>query len=538
MAHSTLIRAALDFVQFAYGLRRAVRYPFDDPEAVLAENLRRRENSFLDLLRRVVFANPANPYYQMLQEAGCEQGDVEGLVKKQGLDAALEQLLRAGVHLSNNEFKGRQPIVRGRRHIPASQSDFLNPLVRDVWRRYLSSGSTSHPTAAPESLAYFAHREYARAIGFGQLGVKDRLWLQVSAILPAPHGITRQIWNQKLGLTVDCWYARAEGTRSRYYFWATRALMAELKWMGVPAPPLTGLPPNDFSPVVRRIAAARAEGVLAFVNGPPSACVRIASAALEHGLDISGTRFWASGETLSVAKVQAIHRAGAEAYSAYLATEVGAAGMSCPHYEGQNTVHHFHETTAIVTRRQAIPALGGEVNALLFTNLHPSSSFFLINFELGDHGIIRPASCNCRFAKLGFDRVISEIYGYTKLTAHGGRLLAGDMIRIIEQVLPDRFGGSPSDYQLAELEVSEHAGAPQTRILLRVNPRLSGISLDEVRACFFEEVRKLFGGSHAASIWSHADAVRVVAQPPVAGRTGKVLPFVVLGHRKEEVRVP
>jgi len=320
---------------------------------------------------------------------------------------------------------------------------------------------------------------------------------------------------------------------SKIYFRATQALLAELRWMGVHTPPLTRLPPNDFSPVARDIDSARASGTLSFLNGPASACVRVASAALEGGLDIAGARFLCNGETLSAAKAEVFRRAGAEAFATYMATEAGTVGISCPHYEGQNTVHHFREATAIVTHRRPTSLAGedmagAEINSLLFTTLLPSAPFLLINLELGDHGIIGPAKCGCRFQQVGYDTVISGMYSYTKLTLYGGRLFGADIARIIEEALPGRFGGSPSDYQLVEAEAGIGA-----RLILRVNPRVFAgrpVPAEAIRDCFFQEVRKLAGGLLWAGVLSHAGAVDVVARTPLAGKTGKVLPFHLLGQ--------
>jgi hypothetical protein len=533
-----VIAPALRYAQFAWGLRRTVRYPFPkDPEAELVDQLRHREARFLDHLRRVIATRPEHPVNLLLQAAHVELGDIESMVAQNGLEAALEKLRQAGVWVSHDEFKGRKPLVRGGRHIQASPSDFANPLVTDVWQRYPSSGSTGRRVVVEEGLAYFAHRQLWRPTALQQLGVGGRRRLQLSAIMPAGHGVTNHVWNQKLGLRVDHWYARVDGPMSKVYFRATQALLAELRLMGVPTPPVTRLPPNDFSPVARDIDSARASGQLSLLNGPASACVRVASAALEGGLDISGARFLCNGETLSASKAEVFHRAGTEAFATYMATEAGTVGVSCPHYEGQNTVHHFSEATAIVAHRRPAPwaapyadedRAGAEINSLLFTTLLPSAPFLLVNLELGDHGILGPAKCGCRFQQMGYDTVISGIYSYTKLTLYGGRLFGGDMARIIEEALPARFGGGPSDYQLVERD----AGIGP-RLVLRVNPRIFAdrpVPAEAIRDCFFEEVRKLLGGLLWAGVLSHAGAVEVLAQPPLAGQTGKVLPFHLLGQ--------
>ena len=45
--------------------------------------------------------------------AGFELADIRRLVEDLGLEEALERLYDAGVYVTQDEFKGRQPIRRG-----------------------------------------------------------------------------------------------------------------------------------------------------------------------------------------------------------------------------------------------------------------------------------------------------------------------------------------------------------------------------------------------------------------------------------------
>jgi hypothetical protein len=456
------------------------------------------------------------------------------LVTRYGLESALETLRQAGVCVSSEEFKGRKPLVRGGRHIPASAADFINPFVRGAWSTR-TSGSTGRATSVPASLEHMAADDCFRAVVFRQFGAPERRLRIVSSALPNLGGFTRPIWARNSGIKIHHWHAIPGGARSWHYRLATAALRAELRGLGVPVPPLTWLPRNDFSPVARAIAGARGSVAPDLVLGITSPCVRVAAAAIECGVDVSGTRFWTMGEGLSPAKAEIFHRAGAEVYAGYSARELGALGNSCPHYEGQNTVHHNRGATALIAHGHSTPS--GEVNSLLFTTLLSSAPFFVINLEMGDHGLIGAAKCGCRFSQLGFDTIISDIYSYTKLTAHGASLLGSDIVRILEEVLPARFGGSSVDYQLVEQEQKA-----QTRLVLRVNPRVGPVSTAEIHRCFLAEVGQLFAGAFFVGMWNHADAFVVIAEEPVAGQTGKVLPIVVAGRgegpRKEHRHAP
>ena len=94
---------------------------------ILRARLRSRERDFLALARRAVFGVPRNPYRRLLELAGCEYGDLETLVRAEGLESALLELQRKGVYLTVEEFKGRRDAVRGSATVSADPSMLRNP---------------------------------------------------------------------------------------------------------------------------------------------------------------------------------------------------------------------------------------------------------------------------------------------------------------------------------------------------------------------------------------------------------------------------
>jgi hypothetical protein len=58
----------------------------------LRERLERRETSFLALVRAAVYRVQASPYRALLDHAGCQYGDLERLVRRDGVDATLREL--------------------------------------------------------------------------------------------------------------------------------------------------------------------------------------------------------------------------------------------------------------------------------------------------------------------------------------------------------------------------------------------------------------------------------------------------------------
>jgi hypothetical protein len=252
--------------------------------------------------------------------------------------------------------------------------------------------------------------------------------------------------------------------------------------------------------------------------------VRIAAAALDKGLDISGTTFRVSGEALTDAKRRIIESAGAEVFPFYHIHEFGQIGTACRKMNKGNCVHVQRDAVAVISYRRTAPLTEFEVNSLLFTSLLPFAARILINAEMDDAGLLGPARCDCVYQKAGFVEQISDIYSYGKLTGQGITLIGRDVVRILEEILPRQFGGSPGDYQLVE-EESSH----QTGIQLRVSPRARISSTEELKEGFLNEVRKLFGGSMTCRQWRHTGALRVVVEEPYFTGPGKVLPLHLLG---------
>jgi hypothetical protein len=97
--------------------------------------------------------------------------------------------------------------------------------------------------------------------------------------------------------------------------------------------------------------------------------------------------------------------------------------------------------------------------------------------------------------------------------------LDADVIRVLEEVLPARFGGGPIDYQLLEEEVGD--GEPRLRLL--VHPRLGTLDGEAVADSFLSAIG---GGSGVERVmelqWREAGLVRVERQAPRATTVGKV----------------
>jgi hypothetical protein len=80
----------------------------DEARLALPGRFDRREAGFLTVARELIYSCPWSPYRRLLAAAGCEYGDLERLVDRDGLESALRTLFRRGVYLTIEEYRGRR----------------------------------------------------------------------------------------------------------------------------------------------------------------------------------------------------------------------------------------------------------------------------------------------------------------------------------------------------------------------------------------------------------------------------------------------
>jgi len=500
-----------------------------DPVDALRRNLANREANFLALVAAGIYARPENPFYKMLRLARCEYADLERGVKRDGLEATLEELLRAGVYVSHDELKGTIPILRSGEVIASNERSFNNPSIPKQFETR-SGGSRSKGTWTLHSVPSQVYWEQYHGVLARELGIQADPFIVIVGILPSMAGFVLALRGPRFGWNVERWYAVGGNLKDSGHYRALTTMMVLIgKLAGAPCPFPTYLPENDFSPIAEYIARRKAEGKRSCIGGYLSPAVRVAAAAAEKGLDISGTIFSVGGEALTPAKRAVIEAAGGEVYPFYSIVEFGPVGYACSRMKTGNCVHLFEDSVAAISRKRLAPLSETEVNSLLFTSITPFASRVLINAEMDDSGIIENVQCDCLFGQIGFKRQIRDIASYGKLTGQGMTLAGTNVVRILEEALPRRLGGRPGDYQLVEEE-----GGAQTVVTLRISPRVGRVNTDEARDCFLDELKRHYGGALAARTWRHAEGVRVVVAEPLATQTGKVLPLHLLGARKTD----
>jgi hypothetical protein len=94
-------------------------------------------------------------------------------------------------------------------------------------------------------------------------------------------------------------------------------------------------------------------------------------------------------------------------------------------------------------------------------------------------------------------------------------------VRVLEDVLPEQFGGGPTDYQLVE---EEREGT--TKLSLLVSPRLDGVDEGELRSVVLGSLsRRGYGQAQMAELWRGADTLQVKRAEPHVTDANKILPL-------------
>jgi hypothetical protein len=163
------------------------------------------------------------------------------------------------------------------------------------------------------------------------------------------------------------------------------------------------------------------------------------------------------------------------------------------------------------------------------THLHPSASKLLLNVELDDYGLLEERSCGCPLDALGLRVHLRQIRSFAKLTGEGVTLVGCEMVHILEEVLPARFGGSSLDYQLVEEE--DEAGL--TRLTLLVSPSVPIADEREViEAIHAALARESLAADMARAFWAQAGTLRVRREAPRVGSGGKQMPLRLMQHHR------
>jgi hypothetical protein len=251
-----------------------------------------------------------------------------------------------------------------------------------------------------------------------------------------------------------------------------------------------------------------------------SSAVRLCEAAREAGIDVEGAQFTVVGEPLTRARLGAIRRSGAEAVPRFAVIECSTIGHGCLAAEDADEVHLLHDLHAVIPPGPDGPGSGGREGPLLLSSIRRTAPFILLNVSMGDRAVMTTRACGCPLERLGWATHLHTIRSDEKLTAGGMTFLDSDVIRVLEQVLPTRFGGGPTDYQILESETAD--GRPRVRLL--VHPSIGGVDSRAVVEAFLSAIGRSGGAERIMALVCRDGALlEVERRPPLSSPSGKIL---------------
>lgn len=520
-AHLRLLRKIPKF------LRDVITY--EESVSEIKRRLANREEAFLQIAEQTIFKNPRSPYLPLLKMADCGLGDLRNMIAQDGLEKTLHQLDEAGVYIRFEEFKGREPIVRQGKEIPVLASDFDNPLITSHLLNR-TSGSTGSPTSINTDLDMIAdlcHTYLIAYVAHDNMGVPTTIW-------GAPAGGGNPALSEaKIGRSVDRWFTPVPSRELQRTFavWAARSSVAASgRLAGVRLPRLEFLPHERAEVLVHWVAGVVKSLGQAVVQTTPSLAVRACTIANRIGIDLSGVTFNQSGEPTTEAKRREITSTGAVSTSYYATAETGVLALPCAMPRSVSDDHLISDLWALITHPREIPLSGASVNALVLTSLHKKAPKIMLNVESDDYAAVETRNCGCLLGEVGFATHLSEIFSFSKLTSEGVTLVGNEMLRILEEVLPARFGGGPLDYQLLEEEDEEGL----TKVSIVVSPYVRLENDQEVVDAVLEAMKPIKRGMDRA-IFREGATFRVKRmEPVVTGRGSKLIPL----HSKRNRAAP
>jgi hypothetical protein len=525
--------------RFAFGLRAFLRQTLtlEQARSIVLKRMEEREANFLRLLDRGIFGCPRSPYLPLLKLAQCELGDIRSTIRAKGLENTLLALREAGVYVTFEEFKGREPIVRSGQTIRAHPRDFDNPHLGPYYYKAKSGGSTGPGTRVQIDLEHQAaqapHLMLARE-AHGILDVPTAIWY---GILPDDTGVGVLLRQARFDHLAEKWFSpivAAEISPSIRNRFATHAFVTLGRLFGAPLPHPRPLSLDRAAALAQWASHRLKTHGRCLIRCHVSQALRVCLAAKAQNIDLTGATFMGGGEPPTPAKIREIRSTGACWVPTYFFTEHGAVGLGCAQPVDDNDLHFLKDALAVIQYSRRVPLSELTVEAFHYTSLLPTAPKLMLNVEADDYGVIERRSCGCPLESLGFTEHLRDVRSFRKLTGDGVTVVGSEILNILEDMLPARFGGSPLDYQLIEEE--DEKGF--TRLSLVVSPRVN--IKDEptlIQAVLDALGRASVAGQIARTIWSKSGALRVKRMEPISTGGGKLMPLHVARRAEPSKRL-
>ncbi|UCG22667.1 MAG: hypothetical protein JSW55_10825 [Chloroflexota bacterium] len=523
--------------QFLWGLHSFLRetISLNDAREIVQRRQEQREANFLSWVEQGIYGFARSPYLPMLKLAGCELGDIRNMVQDKGLNKTLMALREADVYVSFEEYKGRKPIVRDGTVLPVEVGDFDNPYVHNYYRGE-TGGTTGPATRVLIDLDHLAAQ--APVIMLGReandlLGVPSAVWLD---ILPDVAGIMNILRPARFGEVPTKWFS-PDMIRESSASMSAKFRLATYSMIGVGRLSGTAIPWSERVTLDEPLKIAQWMDEMLKAHGAcllythVSKALRVCIAAREAGLDLTGAAVMAGGEPPTETKVREITSTGARWIPIYPFSEYGTVGIGCANPVDENDLHLLDDGLALIQYPRQMPGSTLMVDAFNYTTLLPTAPKLFLNVESDDYGIIEQRSCGCLLETYGYPYHLRQVRSFSKLTSEAGTLIGSEMIRILEEVLPARFGGSALDYQL--LEEEDEQGF--TRLSLLVHPDIQVDDEEAVIESVLDALQPNSAGPGQGSLaaemtrstWKQANTLRIKRQAPILTAHGKMMPLYV-----------
>jgi len=501
-------------------------------EALLKERVARREDNFLSLIKKSVYEYPKSPYLKLLNATKITYPVLKKLIEQEGLEKALTHLQLEGVFFTVEEFKGKAEVARNGLRFMLNEKDFDNPFVSAAYE--VRSGATrSAGTRIRIDYDYLVQRSFYDAF---ILNLHDALTSPIAnwfPVFPGAPGINSSLRFSRIGNPPKKWFTQVEKSHLKVNWekrLGTNYIIYMSRLLGVPMAKPEVVDLNNAYKVAKWASTMLDHHENCVVYTFASSAVRVCMAARDNVLNMKGTRFLVTGEPLTPQKKKEIESVGAIPIPVYGISEAGVVAAGCTHaYPQSDHCHYFKDTIAITNYRRKVPLCDAEVNGLLFSSLLYESPKILLNVEMGDYGIIETKRCSCKFDALGYDKHISDIGSFEKLTGEGVTFVNTDFIKIIEEIMPREFGGVSTDYQLIE----EESPNGLTHLNLMISPRVGIVDETAAIAFFIKHLKNADDSPESwtqsgPEMWEQAGTLRVKRENPIPTKRAKILPFHII----------
>jgi hypothetical protein len=433
--------------RFAMGLGSFLRttISLEEAQEIVRRQMAERETNFLHIMERGIYGYSQSPYLPLLRLAGCELGDIQHMVRSKGLESTLCALRKAGIYITFEEFKGRKPIERNGDAIHVQARHFDNPYLKRSYQA-TTGGTTGAGTRVPLDLDHMADRTPPLMLFREAHGLLHAPMVVWRCILPDESGIGSILRAARYGQVAQKWFTPITNKDVKIRLknrLATRSIIAIGRFFGTRLPRPEPVSLDKAAVVARWVGQAlKAEGKC-LIGSPVSMAVRVCLAAREEGLDLTGAAFAGGGEPPTPAKVKEITRTGARWIPDYFFIEAGVIGLGCARPNDGSDMHFIKDALALIKYPRSVPGSQKTVEAFHYTTLLPTAPKLMLNVESDDYGVIEKRSCGCPLESYGFTEHLRDIRSFRKLTGEGVTLVGSEMLHILEEVLPARFGGSP-----------------------------------------------------------------------------------------------